>query len=1788
MKKFFRVALVCALAGATLLYTGCTKDYSEDLHNLQAKVDEQGKSISSLEDQVKSLQSAKTALEAADAQFQQAIDGLKSRVTALEKEVDTLKTEKARLENLINKNAGDIAALKDSLTQVDSLLGVLKTQIASINGKIDTLEATVKSHKDSLAALDAELQTMAKKAYVDGKIAELTAEIQKKANSTYVDSLVAKLREEIGAKGDKEYIDSLVTVITAELAKKADKTYVDSLVGALKSELQAAIDLKADKTYVDTELGKKADQTWVENQLKLYVTVETFNTTVAQFTGLLAAANKEIQATKKSLSDLYEFLGLVRDDETGAITKDADGLIAKMQANIDKLNGEMSQAQADIRAVTETANDASKKANAAVAFIGDLNKDGMTLEQYLNNTYYKKTEIDAFLAAVDQRLKDTLAYYVLLDKYVEDSAAIRGMINDIDTAIFDVIKSVNLEQPEELKFDETKVGNLAAAINALVDRRVDTATFNTVIADIYLKINDIYEKIDVLAKRVQSIVYVPDYDDNRITLNWAQLSEQNYFDTRDLPEGYDALPASFDTAKWNAFYKAVEKQFKENNFVLGPIVVPSDADFMALLQDLINSIVKTAGSMGKLPLIKESYLLKEIELGEFELVGGQVRPTEGYGPSEALMRIFMTSPSNAILQVIMFGIRMLDDVDFINEGDYGFETPIVEPSHIKYRIYGQDAVGTAAALAEKFDEVFNFDVIRVKTRSNDANVSLKITDAKADGDVIDFTVVPEGLPNRFWFYTWDMKNYSNPKLHSTYLRDALMAAFGDSEINIEILAYLLKQWVDNGGIDARTFVKSFFGERYARLGETADTVGGDAVGDDTEGELVGNSEFPAFSVSLVLTQADSSRFITSSYNNVVPAAVSDKIELVIKRGTEDISWDCVDTVKIVYSDLSEKGILENTALFFEKNGETMTDDEIAALNLGDPTARYFASYEHLSAAARQATDFPSPYFKNTADDAATVPAAKVQLTKSRKDGVGSEEYVILRYFVGPAYVETCGYVEVVRDQINITADLGETVENGKPTPFTWNYAAEWVRPATDPTVGATVLNDAKIDSAYYFVENAALPRYFRDSAVVVIKDAQKMIDSLRNAKNVIYPDDFKRLEPVDTLTQFTFYYGTAGFPETVKLSQLKDPSYHGSYAGFKVYPFFEGNELKAHVDSFYFFKPQAYGYDKNSAKGNVLPLTKISYKAVYVIDGALDVNVSGEIIVDDRDRAPITITLPTTKEDIYVNYNSAVSDSLFIDDAQNADITVATSLADHHIAAVADVADAFGKVSSKTWTGLTPSSYGGETTQSRDILYGCAEAAAGDPVNYQWVDGMGSDMEGGYAYLQNERIDSMTTTTRPITQAAPAEPVKALVRNNTTAHINTEFIADAKAGVKFNTVCNFNSRDLRNREITPKVDYDFYLTLWYGQDVNVTKCYDLNVDGIFEYERINEYVAYASDEDVYTTLQPKWSPDYATTDFTIPVNGYEANKVLLNQHFRIVDVKRDTTCTELDGTIITPKYNYLRRRFWLEKENKGALVDSIADPRRSYVPTWKGITENWGKNWAVTIVNPINAETQPNGEPNELSYYSMGDPTNVYADLFLVNSNGSFIKLGTRFDKPAANLIYATDKTIAETYENYVIKLYDPLKELVAPTDVKEININNSQVTVVSIYQFLSMKDKRGFELIDPENNGWVRGNVSPNPPYDAVVEGEDPNGFENQYYANRIYNLHFTHTMAYLSENVSPETKARITFDPETGLLRYQNDLQTQLAEPIDIQLTINVDDPWGHREGAVTVRFYNKPVGE
>ena len=847
-----------------------------------------------------------------------------------------------------------------------------------------------------------------------------------------------------------------------------------------------------------------------------------------------------------------------------------------------------------------------------------------------------------------------------------------------------------------------------------------------------------------------------------------------------------------------------------------------------------------------------------------------------------------------------------------------------------------------------------------------------------------------------------------------------------------------------------------------------------------------DGKVPAYSVSLVMTNPEESKLITSTYENCVPAFKPEVIVPSIKDkdGVDVSGKEVAETIEIVYDDLETKAVLENHQVLFKIEDIYYTANQLKAnfIDLPEIVCSIFDTTDYTGAIDPAKVKDLDPEYMLINTDATTVPGtADVKLTKQVREGVGSEGAVVFTYTIAYANVFAGSAIKVVPKNIPVTADIWEAADQQA---FTWEYEA-----------------DAPVDQALFL--GTAENFYKRMGAVAVFGEGN--IAALEAADIDLVADFSKR-----TPATFEVSYWAAG--EEIPVDLESDPLH--------IYPYFEDGALKANVTDFLFYK------GKES-------MDSITYKAVYNIPNDaqpfLVVPVTGKIVIDDRDRTPIVITLPDTVEDIKVNMYVEAKDSLYA--GEELVPTVETSFAAHHLTN-ANIKDAFGKVETRTWGVFQVN----DPITTTAVLYA---------QNTQFA--------GQSGYYANERIDSVTMDLGVVEAGRKLvfKPTTDLARNNTTAHTETEYLVDEDNVLNFRTTFKVNAFDLRNKFIGNYADYTSYLTLWYGQEVIVKKGFKFNNDGIFDYERIPEYVTYNSADDCFTTLQPLWQPDGATTDYTIPVTSYDASKVLLNQHFRIRDVLNDVVVTDLKG-VIKDEYSYLRRQFWLENA-EGEKVASIADPR------------NFNPDWKVIIDNALTADTPFNEEPNILSYYSKAPQTDVYGDLYLFNENGSFFVLKTRFDRPAG-----------ETYENYVIKLYDPLLELKLTNDKEkqEINVNNSIKTVTSIYEFLTLKDKRQKELIDAKTaNGWVIGNNS--------------NGFATGVTTDAVYSMTFTHTMEYLTE-VSDETKARISFDETTGKLTYDNTLQTQLANPIDIKLTIKVEYPWGTRAADVIVEFYNKPVGE
>ena len=150
MKKIFRMALVFALAGATLMYTGCTKDYTEDINSLEKKVNDLSADLSAkvadLAGQVSTLKSSVATLESTLSTLSGDVSTLKTKVAALETAVANAATKDdvAALETKIANLKTEILAVTDGLqAQLNELKGYTEEQIAALQAALDEVYAAL-------------------------------------------------------------------------------------------------------------------------------------------------------------------------------------------------------------------------------------------------------------------------------------------------------------------------------------------------------------------------------------------------------------------------------------------------------------------------------------------------------------------------------------------------------------------------------------------------------------------------------------------------------------------------------------------------------------------------------------------------------------------------------------------------------------------------------------------------------------------------------------------------------------------------------------------------------------------------------------------------------------------------------------------------------------------------------------------------------------------------------------------------------------------------------------------------------------------------------------------------------------------------------------------------------------------------------------------------------------------------------------------------------------------------------------------------------------------------------------------------------------------------------------------------------------------------------------------------------------------------------------------------------------------------------------------------------------
>lgn len=434
---------------------------------------------------------------AACTDYAEDIRDINDRIGQLEgKTMSSLTEQKEGLEAALKKLEGDLG------DQISDNIAKLQGQIKDLESDLEKLEA--KQEKD---------------------IQDLNAAIAKKADQSALDALSDDL--------DKE-IENLQKQITKNATDISTLTGLISGLTSRMNSAEAALNTLNNTTIpgiqkqiADLEqLIKEDKQDLADYKAATNKTIEEMKAAIEV---VKAGLNNLDAKVEKYYAELKEGLGDVnnRVDDVEGKVEDLDSDLTALSEQVEAYYNELI-AKFDNYVLKEVFDDYKKDMETQLNDLkAELEGQKAALEaakEELNNKILStKDELKQLIASINdklagdiKKLEEALIEAVKLIKKNETAIA------NLQTGLADAVNQIN-----EIKKDggliDTKV---AAAIDALkAEFNTEMTAIKNDIATLQAKLDALQINVEDLLARMQSIVYVPDYNDGKITIDYAKIGE---------------------------------------------------------------------------------------------------------------------------------------------------------------------------------------------------------------------------------------------------------------------------------------------------------------------------------------------------------------------------------------------------------------------------------------------------------------------------------------------------------------------------------------------------------------------------------------------------------------------------------------------------------------------------------------------------------------------------------------------------------------------------------------------------------------------------------------------------------------------------------------------------------------------------------------------------------------------------------------------------------------------------------------------------------------------------------------------------------------------------------------------------------------------------------------------------------------------------------------------------------------------------------------------------------------
>lgn len=599
MKWKFSKVTALLLAGAMVVTSGCT-DYKDDIQDLNKRLDDlNAETVANFETQKTAMETLQKELEKADDDIQKNIDNIESDIKKLQDADATLKKAMEDADAALKKEleAAD-AALKKAMEDADKQL-----KQAMESGDAATLAAAKADAKANLDAAKAELQKQIEgvQSNLDSEIKKVNEIIATLATKEELAGVKTEMQEKLeyavavlNQRIDKEVktlnstietaVEELKAMIAALDAKKLDKQVfedyktevarhfaeIENSIAVLETKLTAQIArVEADlKGRIAALEGRMADAEAALRKIEgeiipgINAHIETLYEQISKNANDLAAykalTDQTLAYLMEAVTSLQNGLATGLDSVNGRVDS-LDNKLEQYYSNIQAalndrvltavfeqykqdVEWKLKEMKADYESQIAATKDALEKKIAAceqlaielnAAMMQNLNGQVANLKQAIAESEARsKQEIAAVKSELEQKL-------AALENRV---SAIEDEIKKMQTAISDLEDGLR-KAVEDIKEITREGGLLATAIDGVLKAHaIDVANINERIKTLSGRVDQLEIDVDDLLNRIQSIVYVPDYNDGKITIEYALLNGK-------VVEGqskitYKVLPAS--------------------------------------------------------------------------------------------------------------------------------------------------------------------------------------------------------------------------------------------------------------------------------------------------------------------------------------------------------------------------------------------------------------------------------------------------------------------------------------------------------------------------------------------------------------------------------------------------------------------------------------------------------------------------------------------------------------------------------------------------------------------------------------------------------------------------------------------------------------------------------------------------------------------------------------------------------------------------------------------------------------------------------------------------------------------------------------------------------------------------------------------------------------------------------------------------------------------------------------------------------------------------------------------